>query len=96
MPHGAVTAVNDCRVLAEHAKPRTPAPNSELLQFMEREVPPEIRRYVTDEAKLADAEAELKKIWNRPRPVTDGQPDTAAVQLVRLRVCVMTAVPLGT
>jgi hypothetical protein len=60
---------------------------------MEREVPPEIRRYVTDEAKLADAEAELKKIWNRPRPVTDGQPDTAAVQLVRLRVCVMTTVP---
>ena len=56
---------------------------------MEREVPPEIRRYVTDEAKLADAEAELKKIWNRPRPVTDGQPDTATVQLVRLRVCVM-------
>ncbi len=74
---------------ADHGKPPPAAPGStELLQFMEREVPPEIRRYVSDEAKLAEAQKDLQKIWNRPRPSGDPQAETEAVQLVRACLCI--------
>ena len=50
-----------------------------LLEFMEREVPPEIRRYVTDADKIKAASSELTALWARQAltniPATDADDD---------------------
>jgi hypothetical protein len=68
-----LTCTATLRVLVCPERAAQDRDSADPLAFVEREIPPEIRRYIGNERKLREAEEELDKVWARSRKAQQEQ-----------------------